>query len=150
KTIRSTSVRFLTLRDFPRCTSSNMSIRTMTPTGGFPTVPAWKPCCVAPGSRSSTGLRKRFIFAGNGREVDVVEAVMLWNEPNNLWHWDFEMDPEWNIFSDMVKQAARAVQAENSKVTRAMGGISPIDPNFVARLGAQGALGEIDVVAVHG
>ena len=25
----------------------------------------------------------------------MVEAVMLWNEPNNLSHWDFEIDPEW-------------------------------------------------------
>ena len=23
----------------------------------------------------------------------VIEAVMLWNEPNNLSHWDFEIDP---------------------------------------------------------
>jgi len=80
----------------------------------------------------------------------VVEAVMLWNEPNNLSHWDFEMDPEWTIFSEMVKQAARAIRAENSKVTRAMGGISPIDPHFISRLGSQGALEEVDVVAVHG
>ncbi len=80
----------------------------------------------------------------------MVEAVMLWNEPNNLSHWDFEMDPEWTIFSEMVKQAARAIRAENSKVTRAMGGISPIDPHFISRLGSQGALEEVDVVAVHG
>ena len=33
----------------------------------------------------------------------MVEAVMLWNEPNNLSHWDFEIDPEWRIFSEMVK-----------------------------------------------
>src|SRR5215213_2329564 len=23
----------------------------------------------------------------------MIEAVMLWNEPNNLSHWDFEIDP---------------------------------------------------------
>ncbi len=80
----------------------------------------------------------------------MIEAVMLWNEPNNLSHWDFEMDPEWSIFTEMVKQAARAVRSENSRVLRAMGGISPIDPNFIERLDRQGALAEIDVVAVHG
>ena len=38
----------------------------------------------------------------------MVEAVMLWNEPNNLSHWDFHQDPEWKIFSRMVIAAAKA------------------------------------------
>ena len=25
----------------------------------------------------------------------MIEAVMLWNEPNNKSHWDFELDPDW-------------------------------------------------------
>ncbi len=80
----------------------------------------------------------------------MVEAVMLWNEPNNLSHWDFQLDPDWSIFSDMVKQAGAAVRAENRRVTRAMGGISPIDPKFIENLDRRGALDEIDVIAVHG
>ena len=32
----------------------------------------------------------------------MVEAVMLWNEPNNLSHWDFKVDPDWKIFSRMT------------------------------------------------
>jgi beta-xylosidase len=75
---------------------------------------------------------------------------MLWNEPNNLSHWDFELDPEWTTFSAMAKQAGAAVRAENRDVTRVMGGISPIDPNFISRLQRQGGLSEVDVVAVHG
>jgi beta-xylosidase len=75
---------------------------------------------------------------------------MLWNEPNNLSHWDFQMDPEWSIFSEMSRQAGKAIRAENSRVTRAMGGISPIDANFIALLDKQGALNEVEVVAVHG
>jgi len=31
----------------------------------------------------------------------MVEAVMLWNEPNNLSHWDFHLDPDWKIFARM-------------------------------------------------
>jgi beta-xylosidase len=80
----------------------------------------------------------------------VVEAVMLWNEPNNLSHWDFEIDRGWHIFSQMVTGAARAVASERPSLTRVMGGISPIDPNFIRTLGANGALDSIDVVAVHG
>jgi len=80
----------------------------------------------------------------------VVEAVMLWNEPNNLSHWDFEIDPEWRIFGDMVKAAADAIRAENSQVSRVLGGISPIDPAFIERLDRDGVLEHLDVVAVHG
>ena len=40
----------------------------------------------------------------------MIEAVMLWNEPNNLSHWDFELDPEWRTFSEMTRLAADAVR----------------------------------------
>ena len=80
----------------------------------------------------------------------MIEAVMLWNEPNNLSHWDFEMDPGWRIFASMVREAGCAVRAENRTVARALGGISPIDPNFLRLLQSHGGLDQIDVVAVHG
>ena len=48
----------------------------------------------------------------------MVEAVVLWNEPNNLSHWNFEVDPGWNILADMVKQAATAVKAESPGLVR--------------------------------
>jgi beta-xylosidase len=80
----------------------------------------------------------------------MIEAVMLWNEPNNLSHWDFEIDPEWKMFGDMVKLAADAVKAENPRLPVVLGGMSPIDPLFVANLRGQGVLDHLDVVAVHG
>lgn len=75
---------------------------------------------------------------------------MLWNEPNNMSHWDFEVDGGWSVFAEMVRAAGDAVRAEHSSLTRVLGGISPIDPNFISRLGAFGALDHVDVVAVHG
>ena len=39
----------------------------------------------------------------------MIEAAMLWNEPNNKSHWDFEIDTEWQIFGEMVKVAAFCV-----------------------------------------
>jgi beta-xylosidase len=75
---------------------------------------------------------------------------MLWNEPNNLSHWDFELDPEWRTFGDMVKMASAAVAAERPGLKRVLGGISPIDPNFVRTLDTHGVLDAVDVVAVHG
>jgi beta-xylosidase len=80
----------------------------------------------------------------------VVEAVMIWNEPNNLSHWDFELDPEWRIYGDMVKLAAQAIAAEQPRLPRVLGGISPIDPHFIANMRGQGVLDAVDVVAVHG
>jgi beta-xylosidase len=80
----------------------------------------------------------------------VVEAVMLWNEPNNKSHWDLELDPEWKIFGRMVQSAGAAIAAERPGLTRVMGGISPIDPHFVRTLESNGALASVDVLAVHG
>jgi beta-xylosidase len=80
----------------------------------------------------------------------VVEAVMLWNEPNNLSHWDFLLDPEWRTYSRMVQEVGAAVRAENPRLPRVLGGISPIDPTFIERMERQGALEYVDVVAVHG
>jgi beta-xylosidase len=80
----------------------------------------------------------------------VIEAVMFWNEPNNLSHWDFQMDPGWEIFARMVRLAGEAVRAETQKVTRVLGGISPIDPDFIRLMANQRVLDEVDAVAVHG
>jgi beta-xylosidase len=80
----------------------------------------------------------------------MIEAIMLWNEPNNKSHWAFEIDPEWRIFADMAKLAAVAVAAENPHVRRVLGGISPIDPMFIRNMQAQGVLECLDMVAVHG
>ena len=80
----------------------------------------------------------------------MVEAVMIWNEPNNLSHWDFELDPDWCTFGRMVKAASEAIAGERPGLTRVMGGMSPIDPSFVATLDRCGALAAVDAIAVHG
>lgn len=80
----------------------------------------------------------------------MVESVMIWNEPNNLSHWDFHIDRDWKIFADMVLASAAAVRRGNPDVKIALGGISPIDPNFIQLLGSYGVLDAVDVVAVHG
>jgi beta-xylosidase len=80
----------------------------------------------------------------------VIEAVMLWNEPNNKSHWAFEHDPGWAIFARMTRQAARAIAAESPGLVRVLGGISPIDPMFIANMAGQGVLEDVDAVAVHG
>jgi beta-xylosidase len=80
----------------------------------------------------------------------VIEAVKIWNEPNNKSHWDPQLDPEWDLFAAMAKLAGQAIAAENCGLTRVLGGMSPIDPHFIGRLEKRGVLDEIDVVAIHG
>jgi beta-xylosidase len=80
----------------------------------------------------------------------MIEAAMIWNEPNNKSHWDPELDPDWLIFSEMARLAGQAIGAEKPGLTRVLGGISPIDPAFIAKLGQRGVLDQVDAVAVHG
>ena len=80
----------------------------------------------------------------------MIEAVMFWNEPNNKSHWDFEVDPDWQMFASLVKLAAEAVRAENPALQRVLGGISPIDPDFIRNMESKGVLSCMDVVALHG
>jgi len=75
---------------------------------------------------------------------------MLWNEPNNKSHWDLELDPEWKLYSAMTRMAASAVAQEAPRLLRVLGGISPIDSNFILNLRNQGVLDSLNVVAVHG
>jgi beta-xylosidase len=80
----------------------------------------------------------------------MIDSVMFWNEPNNLSHWDFELDKDWEIFARMVRLASEAVRSENPKLTRVLGGMSPIDAGFLRNMSAKGVLDAVDVVAVHG
>jgi beta-xylosidase len=80
----------------------------------------------------------------------MIEAAMIWNEPNNKSHWDPEIDPGWVKFGEMAKLAGQAMAAECPSLPRVLGGISPIDPHFIRNLDGQGVLDCVDVVAVHG
>lgn len=80
----------------------------------------------------------------------MIEALMIWNEPNNKSHWDFEIDPEWRTYARMVELAGEAIRSAAPRLPRVLGGISPIDPFFLKNLDHQGALDHVDVVAVHG
>jgi beta-xylosidase len=80
----------------------------------------------------------------------VIEAVKLWNEPNNKSHWDFEIDAEWRMFARMACLAGEAVRGESSTLTRVLGGMSPIDSGFLLNMKSQGVLDHVDAVAVHG
>nr|MBP7322052.1 beta-xylosidase [Deltaproteobacteria bacterium] len=80
----------------------------------------------------------------------MIEAIMFWNEPNNLSHWDFEIDRDWRQFSEMTQMAAEAVRSIAPNVRLVLGGISPIDPDFMRLIASYGLISRLDAVAVHG
>ncbi len=79
---------------------------------------------------------------------DTFEYVELWNEPNNYIEWDWTVDPEWNIFATMI--AGAAGRARSHGVKTVLGGMSPLDPNWLNLMFLRGAMEEIDVVGIHG
>ena len=80
----------------------------------------------------------------------MVEAVVLWNEPNNLSHWNFKLDPNWERFTDMVKQASQAIRAVNPSLPIVLGGVSSCDIDFLRNMKAQGVMPYVDAIGVHG
>jgi beta-xylosidase len=80
----------------------------------------------------------------------MIEAAMIWNEPNNKSHWDPEIDPDWSKFAEMATLASQAIAAEDPRLVKVLGGISPIDAKFMENMKDRGVLDHVDAVAVHG
>ena len=80
----------------------------------------------------------------------MIEAAMIWNEPNNKSHWDPEIDPGWLKFADLATATGMAIGDVAPGLPRVLGGISPIDPAFIVTLADQGVLKHLDVIALHG
>jgi CDP-paratose 2-epimerase len=76
------------------------------------------------------------------------EWVELWNEPNNRDEWDARLDPEWNIFSEMVGGAAYWARTRGKKTV--LPGLWPSDLAWLDLMQARGVLAYIDAVGVHG
>lgn len=80
----------------------------------------------------------------------MLDSVMIWNEPNNKSHWDIGLDRDWALFADMARTAGQALKRACPHVPLALGGISPIDPDFMRNMQGRGVLDAVDMVAVHG
>jgi CDP-paratose 2-epimerase len=76
------------------------------------------------------------------------EWVELWNEPNNLSEYDFTLDSNWNIFSEMIIFGAHWAKQLGKKV--ALGGMSPVDCNWLDFMAQRNVLENIDAVGIHG
>lgn len=76
------------------------------------------------------------------------DAVELWNEPNNAREWDYEADPLWEKFAATIGGAAYWARRRGKRTV--LGGMSPIDPNWLHTMFRRGVLAHIDVVGLHG
>ncbi|MBS7456276.1 NAD-dependent epimerase/dehydratase family protein [Coralloluteibacterium stylophorae] len=75
------------------------------------------------------------------------EYVELWNEPNNVLEWNYALDSSWTKFCEMIGAAANWARQRGKKTV--LGGVSPIDPNWVRVMFRNGLMPYIDVVGVH-
>jgi CDP-paratose 2-epimerase len=79
---------------------------------------------------------------------DCFTHVELWNEPNNIAEWDWRLDLNWEAFTEMIAAAAFWVRQRGKRSV--LGGMSPLDPNWLDLLAGRGALRDVDVVGIHG
>lgn len=89
-----------------------------------------------------------FIDVMISRYGEYFEWVELWNEPNNKVEYDYTLDYSWNKFATMIGMAAHWAQEKGKKTL--LGGMSPIDPNWLQIMIDQGVMDKIDAVGIHG
>jgi beta-xylosidase len=80
----------------------------------------------------------------------MVEGIVLWNEPNNLSHWNFHLDPNWKRFAEMVARASIAIRRINPDLPIVLGGVSSCDCDFLRLMTQHGVMEHVDAVGVHG
>jgi CDP-paratose 2-epimerase len=79
---------------------------------------------------------------------DYFEWVELWNEPNNTSEYDYRLDPDWEIFKKMINWGAKEAKSFGKKVL--LGGMSPIDPNWLSYMFKLGVMQDVDAIGIHG
>ncbi len=82
------------------------------------------------------------------RHGEHFEYVELWNEPNNQSEYDYKLDKSWDIFADMVIKASYWAKHLGKKTV--LGGMSPVDPNWLRLMIQKNVLENIDVIGFHG
>lgn len=83
------------------------------------------------------------------RYGDKFSDIELWNRPNSLQRWDAEhCDADRSKFAAMIASAAEVARRRGKRTV--LGGMLPVDHEWLARLRSHGALEHIDVVAIQG
>lgn len=111
------------------------------------------PPSIAEGGRCNTPPRRLrdyadFIDLVIERYGESFSTLELWNEPNNKYKWDFEnFDSDWAKFGRMIVDAAHWAKCRG--VRTCLGGMIPVDREWLALMARHGVLEHIDIVAIH-
>ncbi len=97
-----------------------------------------------PGNLKSYADFLDILITRHGKHFEWIE---LWNEPNDPRKWDAELDPYWIKFSEMIGNAAHWARQRGKKAV--LGGMRPIDPNWLRLMGERNLLQYIDAVGIH-
>lgn len=89
-----------------------------------------------------------FIDVAITRYGEHFDWVELWNEPNGIQDWDWRLDPDWRVFSEMIVMASYWARQRGKKTV--LGGMCPVDQNWLNLMCSRGVLENIDVVGIHG
>jgi len=104
-------------------------------------------CCNSPPVRLEE--YGEFIEEIIDRHGEYFSHLELWNEPNNRYKWDFHLyDPDWSRFGEMIRLAAP--RARRRGIPTVLGGMIPVDHEWLALMKRYGALNDIDIVGIHG
>jgi CDP-paratose 2-epimerase len=76
------------------------------------------------------------------------EWMELWNRPDDSNEWDFRLDPDWHIFTEMIGGAAYWAHDRGKKTV--LPGVWPGDPSWIKLMHDRGVLKYIDAVGMHG
>ena len=105
-----------------------------------------KPKCASPPRRAQDYADfVEQVIARLGAYFDWVE---LWNDPNSTNNWDWHLDPNWDIFCDMVRMAGKRAHQRSKKTVLA--GMCPPDTNWLDMVCRRGVTGYMDAVGLHG
>jgi beta-xylosidase len=84
------------------------------------------------------------------KEPTLVEAVVLWNEPNNLSHWNFQLDPGWARYAELVRRGSESIRSIHPELPIVLGGVSSCDCDFLRTMVRLDVMRHVDAVGVHG
>ena len=120
-------------------------------------------CCAAPVSTISRPPRRRSSSADGGESPArrAGQSIRRQESGHDRSGHDLEraeqqialgseVDPDWHSFREMATARPTRSPRRPAGLPHVLGGISPIDPAFIANMQGQGVLDHLDAVAVHG
>ena len=109
---------------------------------------------IAPGEAPKTSFPPKRLedfadFVGEmiARYGTAFEWMQLWNEANWDVYWNWEKDPGWKLFAEMMRGSMAIAKRRGKKVV--LGGLSPYEAGWVNAMFDHGVMQEGDALGIH-